>query len=191
MRRQVGQLIEQLDGLRKAEGLVPKDVIEQIQVRMTASAGHIREINDARNALAEAVELYKKVQNDGLKAAGAGQIAASIYTRHISLASVAYLKAIVTLLELGSGSRGSHLVLCEDGIGIHPSVKDRQGRPIRFKPENKKLRKTILRVMFDAGRSDLFDVEVVPLCPVPKESRSFELAWADFREGKVYTEDAL
>jgi succinate dehydrogenase/fumarate reductase flavoprotein subunit len=184
--RQVKQLIEQLDRLKNSKGLKPKDVIEQIQVRMTASAGHIREISDAKNALAEAIGLYKKLQNEGLKAISAKEFVTSIQAGHLSLASVAYLKAVVTLLEQGSGSRGSHLVLCDDGIGIHPSIKDRQEKPLRFKSENKELQKTVLRVIFDANRSDLFDVEAVPVRPVPKDRKAFEPAWADFREGKIY-----
>ena len=70
---------------------------------------------------------------------------------------MAYLKAIVTLLEQGGGSRGSHLVLHPAGAAAHPKVRDpRTGRPVRFKKENLRLRRRILRLEFDAAAPDLF-----------------------------------
>ena len=78
---------------------------------MTASAGHIREIRDARNALTQAIALVNRIKLEGIAASSPKDIPSAIRAEHLALASVAYLKAIVSLLEQGSGSRGSHLVL--------------------------------------------------------------------------------
>ena len=165
----------------------PDEVIKDIQHRMTVSGGHIRQIDDARKALAEAITLYRVIHKNGLKLNNIKELPAAIQASHLSLASVGYLKAIVELLSQGSGSRGSHLVLAEDGIQIHPDVIDKTtGKPLKFKPENQQLRNTILRIEFDKYESDLFRCENITPRPIPTERKAFEPAWQDYREGKIY-----
>jgi hypothetical protein len=157
---------------------------------MTASGGHIRELNDAQKALKEAVKLYKGIQQKGFNSKDAKVLITAIQAEHLALASVAYLKAVVELLEQGSGSRGSHLVLSEDGIEIHPDVIDKAtGKPLKFKPENESLRSTILQVEYDEGSPDLFRCRNIKLRPAPTDRKAFESAWQDYREGKIYSFD--
>jgi succinate dehydrogenase/fumarate reductase flavoprotein subunit len=163
------------------------EVIKDIQHRMTVSGGHIRQIDDARKALTEAITLYRVIQKNGLKLNNIKELPAAIQASHLLLASVGYLKAILELLRQGSGSRGSHLVLAKDGIQIHPDVIDKAtGKPLKFKPENQQLRNTILKVEFDKNESDLFRCENIAPRPTPKERKAFEPAWQDYREGKIY-----
>ena len=97
------------------------------------------------------------------------------------------MKAIIELLEAGSGSRGSHLVLSDDGLEIHPDIKDPDtGDTLKFKPENEELRKSIIRIIFDADIENMFKCESVPVRMAPKDRKAFEPAWADYREGKIY-----
>jgi len=185
---------------------VPEEVMEQIQNRMTASAGHIRELNDARRALQEAIELYRDIQQWGFKlersrtaVAGvrskprvrepsAAGIIRAIQAEHLALTSVAYLKAIVELLGQGSGSRGSHLVVAEDGIEIHADVIDKAtNKPLKFKPENKSLRNSILQIEYDESLPDLFRCKNIELRPATIGRKAFEPAWQDYREGKIYS----
>jgi hypothetical protein len=170
--------------------------MEQVQSRMTASAGHIRELNDARKALQEAVELYRNIQQRGFKLdrsrarrePGAKGIIRAIQAEHLALTSVAYLKAIVELLGQGSGSRGSHLVVAEDGIEIHQDVIDKAtNKPLKFKPENKSLRNSILQIEYDESLPDLFRCKNIELRPAPIGRKAFEPAWQDYREGKIYS----
>ena len=110
-----------------------------------------------------------------------------VQAEHLALAGAGYLKAIVTLLEQGSGSRGSHLVLTEDGVEIHQDVINQAtGKPLKFKPENTELRKSILRIEFDPKAKDLFKCTKVTPRPMPKDRKAFEPAWQDYREGKIY-----
>ena len=110
-----------------------------------------------------------------------------IQAEHLALASVGYLKAVVELLTQGSGSRGSHLVLAEDGTEIHKDIiNPATGQPLKFKPENKDLRNSILRIELDEKAKDLFQCSTVEPRPMPKDRKSFEPAWADYREGKIY-----
>ncbi|MHC4556786.1 MAG: FAD-binding protein [Planctomycetota bacterium] len=169
-------------------GLEPEDVLEQIRSRMTSSGGHIRELNDAKKALKEAVELYKKIQQKGLIPKDTETFIKAIQAEHLALASVAYLKAVVELLKQGSGSRGSHLVLSKDGMEIHPDVIDKAtNKPLKFKPENESLRSSILQIEYDESSLDLFRGHNVELRPTPTDRKAFEPAWQDYREGKIYS----
>ena len=184
---QVSDLVGKLNRWKKASGAAAKTVIADIQDRMTTSGGHIRESKDTGKALQEAIALYKTIQSKGIKLAGLKSVVAAIQAEHLALGSVGVLKAIVELLEQGSGSRGSHLVLAEDGLEIHQDVIDQAtGAPLKFKPENEKLRQSILRIEFDARAKDLFKCNTVTPRPVPTERKAFEPAWQDYRESKIY-----
>ena len=186
--RQLSRFVDKLEGYKSSSGLVPEEVIEKIQGRMTASAGHIRELEDGRKALEEAVKLYKNIQQQGFKSGDAKDIITAIQAEHLALTSAAFLKAIVELLQRGSGSRGSHLVLAEDGIEIHPDIINKTtGEALKFKPENEALRNSILRIEYDTGEPDLFRCENIALRPAPADRKAFEPAWQDYREGKIYS----
>jgi succinate dehydrogenase/fumarate reductase flavoprotein subunit len=188
--KQLSDIVTGFEQYENSSGLEPEEVLEEIRSRMTASGGHIRELNDAQKALKEAVELYKGIQQKGFNSKDAKVLITAIQAEHLALASVGYLKAVVELLEQGSGSRGSHLVLSEDGIEIHPDVIDKAtGKPLKFKPENESLRSTILQVEYDEGSPDLFRCRNIKLRPAPTDRKAFEPAWQDYREGKIYSFD--
>ena len=181
-------LVNKLDGFSKSAGTMsPKEVVEQIQDRMTTSGGHIREITNTGNALKQAIKLYQSIKRDGFKLGTAEDIATAVQAEHLALNSVAVLKAIVALLEQGGGSRGSHLVLWPDGIEVHRNVIDQStGKPLRYKPENQELRNSILRIWHNPQSEELFDCENTPVRPLPTDRKAFEPAWQDYREGKIY-----
>lgn len=184
---QLTSLVRKLNTWKESYGATAKAVIGEIQSRMTTSGGHIRELGDTSKALQEAMALYKAIQKDGIRLAGLKSVVAAIQSEHLALASIGVLKAIVELLRQGSGSRGSHLVLAPDGVEIHKDVIDQAtGAPLRFKPENEKLRRSILRIEFDPKAADLFRCTTVTPRPVPTERKAFEPAWQDYREGKIY-----
>ncbi len=184
---QIGDVITGFEAGSGSSSLDPKEVLEQIRNRMTTSAGHIRELNDAKKALAEAVELYKSIKNNGFALKKAKAVIKAIQAEHLALTSVGFLKAVVELLEQGAGSRGSHLVLIDGGVEIHPDVINKAtGDALRFKPENEELRKFVLHVKYDESSSDLFACSNVELRPMPTDHKAFEPAWQDYREVKIY-----
>jgi succinate dehydrogenase/fumarate reductase flavoprotein subunit len=186
--QQLTQFVARLKSYKSPAGLIPEQVIEEIQNRMTASAGYIRELNNASESLEKAVKLYKDIQEHGFKLEDAKGIIAAIQAEHLSLTSVAYLKAIVEILALGSGSRGSHLVLSENGAQIHPDIiNGATGKALRFKPENKELRDSVLQVEYDRTVPDLFRCRAIQVRPMPAERKAFEPCWRDYREGKIYS----
>jgi succinate dehydrogenase/fumarate reductase flavoprotein subunit len=185
--QQLSDFVAKLDKWNKVHGLTAKDVIGRIQGRMTASAAHIRELNDARKALLEAVEDCRRIQQQGIELNEAKDIVAAIRAEHLALTSVGYLKAIAELLGQGGGSRGSHLVLAEDGTEIHPAIIDKAaGKALKFKPENEGLRNSILRIKYDPQVDDMFTCESTPVRTAPTGGKAFEPAWQDFRDGKIY-----
>ncbi|MCP4257176.1 MAG: FAD-binding protein [Planctomycetes bacterium] len=184
---QLKDIVTGFEQNRSSSGLDPEEVLEEIRSRMTVSGGHIRELNDAQKALTEAVELYKSIKQTGLNSLDTRSFITSIQAEHLALASVGYLKAVVELLKQGSGSRGSHLVLADDGIEIHPDVIDKAtNTPLKFKPENQSLRNTILHIEYDQNSPDMFQSSTIELRPAPTERKAFEPAWMDYREGKIY-----
>ncbi len=185
--KQLGELVAGFEQYKISAGLNPKEVIEQIQNRMTASGGHIRESKDAQKALSDAIELCKNIKQNGFNSKDAKSFITAIQAEHLALASVGYLKVILELLKQGSGSRGSHLVLSADGIEIHPDVIDKAtGKPLKFKPENESLRNSILQIEYDEDSPEMFNCSNIDLRPAPTDRKAFEPAWQDYREGKIY-----
>ena len=185
--RQIRDLMDKLDRWGKSSGRRPQKAIEEIQSRMTASAAHIREENNANESLRSALELCREIRDKGMAATDLPSRIAAIQAEHLALASVAYLKAIVDLLVQGGGSRGSYLVLSPRGIPIHPNVIDpATGEPLAFRPENKDLRDRIQQVEYDESSPDLFRCTFVTPRAAPIGRKSFEPAWRDYREGSIY-----
>ena len=87
------------------------------------------------------------------------------------------------LLERGSGSRGSHLVMADSGERIHPDLPE----DWKILPENKELRNEIIEIwMNEEGE---FETRAVPVRPIPEREYWFETMWADYRSGKIYGEE--
>ena len=184
------QINEVLSNLEKdnTSTLSPQNVLEEIRERMTASGGHIRELNKAEDALKQAVELYKNIKKDGFDSENKKSLIQAIQAEQMALTSIAFIKAIVELIKQGGGSRGSHLVLDKDGIEIHPGIIDKStGKPLRYKPENESLRNSILQIEYDETSPDYFTCQAVELRKVSTNRKAFESAWQDYREKNIYS----
>ncbi len=66
--QQIQGLVDKLNRWSTSSGRTPQETIEEIQSRMTASAAHMREENDASESLRKAIELWKDIQDHGLTA---------------------------------------------------------------------------------------------------------------------------
>jgi len=167
--------------------LTPAIAIEQIQETMTAFGAHIRKLENAKKGIKQAIALFDDIDKKGFTLNDKNDLIQAVRARHLSLASVASLKAIIELLHAGSGSRGSHLVLTDDGIEIHPDIKDpAKGQALKFKPENEELRNSIIRIIFDPAGEHLFKCKSVNVRKAPTDRKAFEPAWSDYRKGIIY-----
>ncbi|NIA07310.1 MAG: FAD-binding protein [Actinobacteria bacterium] len=164
-----------------------KGVIAEIQGRMTKAGGHIRELSSAKAALQDSLALYENIRHQGLSVNKAADMVKAIQAEHLALASAGYLTAIVELLSQGGGSRGSYIVVSEDGLEIHPNILNiATGKPLKFKSENQELRQSVIRLICDPASPELFGRETIPARKAPADQKAFELAWKNFREGKIF-----
>jgi hypothetical protein len=116
-----------------------------------------------------------------------GELHRAVVAVQQCLTQVAMLKAICGMFDRSTGSRGSHCILDEGGIEMHPALVDPAGgRPYRFRPENTTLRNVIIELRHNPSAEDLFDLWEVAPRPIPDRSIAFEPAWAEFRNGDVY-----
>jgi len=165
----------------------PAAALEEIKTRMTRYGAHLRSAAGAEKALAAAKAQYRRLHEEGLRIDGAAGLADAVAALQQCLTHIAMLKAVCAMFERGAGSRGSHCILDENGIEMHPALIDPETeKPYRFLEENKELRNSVLTLAFSAESEDLFDVWDEPVRPIPKRDIAFEPAWTEFREGKVY-----
>jgi len=165
----------------------PADVLAQIGRRMTRSGAHLRSRRGAAAALKEAVEQCRALAAGGMRLRSARDLGAAVAAEQQCLTHAAILKAICEMLARGAGSRGSHCVLADDGVEMHPKLVDpATGQPYRFRPENEALRDEVLCLRYNGEAADLFDVSVIPPRPIPHRDIAFEPAWTEFREGRIY-----
>ena len=171
----------------KSARVLPAEAMAQIADRMTRHGAHLRSRGGAESALAAAKAQYRRCLNEGLKATSAKELCGVITTVQQCLTHVAMLKAICEMFARSAGSRGSHCILADDGIEMHPALIDpASGKPYRFREENKELRDKILHLRYNPGATDLFEAWDVPPRAIPDRNIAFEPAWTEFREGKIY-----
>ncbi len=179
---------------RPSSAPTPAQAIMQIQQRMTSAAAHVRKLTTARQALTDAIRLYHQIQSTGMAIKENQDIITAIHAGHLALTSIAFLKAIVDLLQSGSGSRGSHLVISEDpafGIVIHPNIKDPdRDTPLAFLPENTSLRHAIQQVKWDSSQEHLFSCHHISCREVVRHSEPFESIWRQYRERQIFRASA-
>lgn len=165
----------------------PGEALDEIRDRMTRYGAHMRSAAGAEKALAAALAQYKSLIEGSLKISTCAELPLAVATIQQCLTQVAMLTAICAMFERGAGSRGSHCILDENGVEMHPALVDPEtGEPYRFLEENEELRKQIVTLAYNAETSGLFDVWDTPVRPIPGRDIAFEPAWTEFREGKVY-----
>lgn len=165
----------------------PKSVLHEIADRMTRYGAHIRWKQGASDALLQAIEQYCKLMEQGMRVSSPSETPKAVLAIQQCLTHVALLKSIVSIIDKGAGSRGSHCILDESGIEMHPALIDpATDSPYRFKPENTELRNTIQCLRFNPVSEHLFDVSEVAPRPVPERQIAFEPAWAEYRRKAIY-----
>ncbi|MFW5856647.1 MAG: oxidoreductase, partial [Planctomycetota bacterium] len=149
----------------------------EIQTRMTRAAGHIRTAPAVAAALPEATALLARLRAEG--GAGGG-LCEAFENYHLAVASVAYLAALGEYLDGGGGSRGSALVLDDEGEPLHEALPPEW----RMRPDDPALGESICEVRLDADLTP--QTTRVPVRPIPDETFWFENVWNDYRAGRVY-----
>lgn len=168
-------------------GVSPDEAISTIQRNISLYAGHIRQLEMANSAKEKAINLYRKLRCGEIKLEKRSDLIQAIRAEHLALAQVAFLDAIIEYLESGGGSRGSFMVVRDDGDVISPElINPATGEPFKFVAENLDLRTTIAEVSLTSADDATFQITRVPVRPIPERDDPFELAWTAFRNGEVY-----
>jgi len=165
----------------------PADAMAEIGRRMTRHGAHLRSSRGSAAALDEALAQYAAIRKDGLRIDSPAQLPEALVAEQQCLTQIAMLKSIRGMFDRGAGSRGSHCILADDGVEVHPRLIDpATKRPYRFRPENEALRGMILTTRYNPAVADLFDLSETPVRPIPTREIAFEPAWTEFREGRIY-----
>ena len=171
-----------------AAATTPDEVMAEIGRRMTRYGAHLRSPSGSAGALAEALAQYAAIRDGGLKIDSPARLADALLAEQQCLTHAAMLKSICGMFDRAAGSRGSHCILADDGVEMHPKLVDSEsGQPYRFRQENEALRATILTTRHNPRSPDLFDLSETTPRPVPTREIAFEPAWREYREGRIYT----
>jgi len=139
-----------------------RNVRNEIQLRMSRSAGMVRSLDGLSTAIAEARRLYQSIQTDGQRLNRQAEFVGALGNELLCLAQLAFLEAMKGYIERGGGSRGAYLVLDERGDG---SVLTKRGSELRHRNENMGMRNQVCEVLLKEGTD--FEVRSVPVRPIP------------------------
>ena len=176
-----------IDLTESSHGVSPVEAISTIQHSMSLHGGHVRRLETAITAAAEARQLSKQLRDGEFKLGKRRDVILAIRAEHLALAHAAFMEAIVEYIRSGGGSRGSFMVLDDDGDVISSDLIDPgTGRPYAFAAENEELRETIAEVEIDSLDECTFRITRVRVRPIPVRDEAFETAWTAYRTGEVY-----
>jgi succinate dehydrogenase/fumarate reductase flavoprotein subunit len=146
--------------------------------RMTGYGAHIRKASDVTGALEAG---YRQMREfDSLHIPDSSLLPEALTVRHLAIAHAAYLEAIRAYLEAGGGSRGSYLVLSDEGEPVHPLLGD----TFRAVGNNPALNPVAL--ITARADDDRFVSRFQEVRPIPEEEFWFETVWQNFVGGKIY-----
>jgi aspartate oxidase len=156
------------------------DARAEFQGRMTKYGSHIRSQAGLKSAVVDAWNQYHQLIDAGICRRSATDTVESIRNLQLCFAHAVYLEAILTQVNSGVGSRGSALVMSNDGIEAHSMLGDEW----RFSPENESFRDKVLETV--AESSGKVNSNWVQRRKLPECNAWFENAWADYRNGVIY-----
>ena len=156
---------------------------QQIQHRMSSSGGFVRSLDAVREALTQAKALWESIVAHGIRCPGPRHLARATEDKFLAFTSVAFLQALEYYVEHGGGSRGGYMILDDNG---DLTVDSRRGSELRHRSEVAGKRQEILEVQLVSKEVAAFNVEPVPVRPLPEDDSWFETAWAAWSEGEIY-----
>lgn len=170
------------DGSTYCDGTLPKDVLAEVQDRMSTAAALIRASKTITGALDDAWSLQRTL-DENLRVTGPQSLPMAFRITDLCLTHAVYLEAIASYLSAGGGSRGGVMVLDDEGVPCGAGL----GAEWNFRQANAgdDASRQILEVSIEAhGRVKTNWVDVRP---IPEPAGWFEQVWADFRAGDVYS----
>jgi len=157
-----------------------QSVRDEFQLRMTKAGAHIRNPAVLAQAVKDGWEQVRRLEEEGCSVATPAELVEALRNRQLCFAHATYLDATLFALKSGVGSRGSAIVLSEEGQSIH----DKLGQEWSIAPEDPSFHEKVQETRFSAGGA-VANVWV-DRRPVPEPDAWFETAWAAYRSGAIY-----
>ncbi|MFP4017077.1 MAG: FAD-binding protein [Halanaerobiales bacterium] len=153
------------------------DIRKEIGERMSRSGAHIRSVESAGKAAAEARRQFRTLKDD-IKLTHIRELGLAFQNYDMLITQYVYLRAIEDYINKGGGSRGSYLVY--DSEGELPLDKLNEG--FRFSVRGKTLKDMMQKVKYEGGECK-FKWDKVK--PIPEEDSWFENVWNKYMKGEV------
>lgn len=168
----------------KADSPLANDAIRaNVKARMSENGAFIRSEKSANSALAEAVELYRNIEQKAIACNSPRQLPQAFENKLLALTSVAFLKAIKDYIEHDGGSRGAYMILDPNGT---LNVTSKHGSELQHRPENIELRKKIFEVQLQPGTLCDFNCIETDVRPLPEDDSWFETTWAQWNNNAIF-----
>lgn len=173
----IAGFIQRAIGSRKSESTDCERFRNELQARMTRVGAHIRRLSDVSAALEESKEQLRQMETGSVCISCMGELVTLFQNRQLCFAQIAVLESIKGYLERGGGSRGSYMVMDDDGIQVHPAL----GEGWKMKPEDESLRQVILQAEYDPDEGFILSWSKVR--PIPEDAFWFENVWNEYVGG--------
>ncbi|HEX2951523.1 MAG TPA: hypothetical protein VHV83_18455, partial [Armatimonadota bacterium] len=153
-----------------------------LQERMTAYGAHIRDAAKISQALQEARKQLAAWSEVGVT--DPSDLPYAFKNRDAIITEIVYLAAMEEYLQKGGVSRGSYMVMSNDGI----LPCEKLGDEFRFVLGEDRLREKVCEATFQTDGS--VALKWVDRRRIPEEDGWFENVWADYREDRVIIDPA-
>jgi succinate dehydrogenase/fumarate reductase flavoprotein subunit len=174
--------LQQVERVLSFTGGVGEDLTSsrrKLQDRMTKAAAHIRSAPRVKEALKEAVEQWIGIENGAVRLKDRSELLHYFQNRQLCLTQLAVLRSIDAYLDCDGGSRGSYLVLDENGAPVSEQLPPEW----RFRPEKTGLRGETLEFHYCDGA---YWTAWKQVRPMPEADGWFENVWRDYTQKKIY-----
>jgi len=161
---------------------------DEIQARMSDSAGILCTAGAVANALHDARALNEKIARDGIVATRATESARVIQWQQMALASEALLAALDHYIRHGGGSRGARAI-CDPAGEALPVARTGPLQDYRFRNENPRDRDQQLVVRLQTGK---IQVSARPVRTFDEAGKPFfERDWPAWLTGAIFDLDIV
>jgi len=151
----------------------------EFQERMTKYAAHIRNLQDIKMSLKEALIQYKRLNSGEINLNSKSEIVEFFQNRQLCLTQLAVLKSIEFYLEEGGGSRGSCLILDKQGKLMSRKLNEQW----KYRPELVRWRKYVLEYQYKERTQQ---TNWIPVREIPQDNFWFEKVWKSYLNKEIY-----
>lgn len=176
--------IEQIHTVLKQDcPLKLTEIRQEVQARMSDSAGILCHADDVHAAATKARALNAKIRTAGVGFDRAAEVTRALQWQQMALASEAVLQALNYFISHGGGSRGARAI-CEKNGKALPRSKNGPLNAFRFRLDQTKDKSEQILVRLDGTE---LTISTRPNRTFDETSKNFfERDWPDWLTGRVY-----